>query len=172
MKVKIDRIKVKIMAKTKTKPAPAARARARSGAKRRRPAPARRRPRAVLSFNHAMIYAADVPRALAFYELLGFETLQTQLPYYARLRTGAGTTIALHMAEPGKPVAADGVRLYFETPALAALCRSLERAGVVFTKPPARQPWGWTHAYLNDPDGHEVSLYWAGKQRLAKAGKS
>jgi hypothetical protein len=30
-------------------------------------------------------------------------------------------------------------------------------------------PWGWKHAYLDDPDGHEVSLYWAGAKRLKKA---
>jgi hypothetical protein len=29
-------------------------------------------------------------------------------------------------------------------------------------------PWGWKHAYLDDPDGHELSLYWAGKKRLQK----
>jgi hypothetical protein len=30
-------------------------------------------------------------------------------------------------------------------------------------------PWGWEHAYLNDPDGHEVSLYWAGDKRFRKS---
>jgi hypothetical protein len=29
-------------------------------------------------------------------------------------------------------------------------------------------PWGWKHAYLDDPDGHEVSLYWAGAKRFKK----
>ena len=29
-------------------------------------------------------------------------------------------------------------------------------------------PWGWRHAYLDDPDGHEISLYWAGPNRMAK----
>jgi len=29
--------------------------------------------------------------------------------------------------------------------------------------------WGWRHAYLNDPDGHEVSLYWAGEMRWKKS---
>ena len=29
-------------------------------------------------------------------------------------------------------------------------------------------PWGWRHAYLNDPDGHEISLYWAGGNRMKK----
>jgi hypothetical protein len=28
---------------------------------------------------------------------------------------------------------------------------------------------GWTHAYLNDPDGHEVSLYSAGQKRLKRS---
>jgi len=29
-------------------------------------------------------------------------------------------------------------------------------------------PWGWKHAYLDDPDGHEVSVYTAGAKRLRK----
>jgi hypothetical protein len=31
----------------------------------------------------------------------------------------------------------------------------------------AHVPWGWPHAYLN-PDGHEISLYWAGENRIKK----
>jgi hypothetical protein len=27
-------------------------------------------------------------------------------------------------------------------------------------------PWGWTHAYLTDPEGHEISLYSAGEARF------
>jgi hypothetical protein len=29
-------------------------------------------------------------------------------------------------------------------------------------------PWGWRLAYLNDPDGHEISIYWAGENRMKK----
>jgi hypothetical protein len=29
-------------------------------------------------------------------------------------------------------------------------------------------PWGWQHAYLRDPDGHQLSLYWAGPKRFRK----
>jgi hypothetical protein len=29
-------------------------------------------------------------------------------------------------------------------------------------------PWGWKHAYLSDPDGHELSLYRAGAKRFQK----
>ena len=33
---------------------------------------------------------------------------------------------------------------------------------------PKDMPWGWRHAYLNDPDGHEISLYWAEKHGSRK----
>jgi hypothetical protein len=33
-------------------------------------------------------------------------------------------------------------------------------------------PWGWRHAYLDDPDGHEVSLYWAGRKRFQKTNEA
>ena len=62
----------------------------------------------------------------------------------------------------------EGVRLYFEVKALDALCASLEKKGIKFDQLPKDMPWGWRHAYLHDPDGHEVSLYWAGKARFGK----
>jgi catechol 2,3-dioxygenase-like lactoylglutathione lyase family enzyme len=128
-----------------------------------------------LDFNHAMVYTRDVDRSLGFYrDLLGFELLEEyrtpQMAVYARLKAPASsTTIALHRIEPGQKLAIGGVRLYFETRSLDTLCKKLEAKGAKFSKPPAVMPWGWKHAYLDDPDGHEVSLYWAGSKRLRKA---
>jgi uncharacterized glyoxalase superfamily protein PhnB len=45
---------------------------------------------------------------------------------------------------------------------------ALDSAGVKLTQPPKLMPWGWKHAYLDDPDGHEISLYWAGRKRFQK----
>ena len=73
-----------------------------------------------LTFNHAMVYAKDVQRALGFYrDLLGFKLVDEfrheGKPVYARLRAPGGDgTIALHLAGPGTSLASDGVRLYFE----------------------------------------------------------
>ena len=39
-------------------------------------------------------------------------------------------------------------------------------AGVELDQKPADMPWGWRHAYLRDPDGHRLSLYRAGADRL------
>lgn len=127
-----------------------------------------------LTFNHAMIYAKDVQRALDFYrEWLGFKLIE-DFRYegkvvYARMRAPGGDgTIALHQAGPGASVASDGVRLYFEVRDLDDFCRKLQRRGFYFTQLPTMMPWGWRHAYLNDPEGHEISLYWAGENRMQK----
>jgi lactoylglutathione lyase len=132
--------------------------------------------RATLAFDHAMVYSQDVGRALGFYrDLLGFRVVE-EMDYggrkvYARLRAGSGDgTLALHMIEPGKTLpAGDGIRLYFEIKDLEKFCERLHAAGVKFSKMPALMPWGWKHAYLDDPDGHEVSLYWAGAKRFRKS---
>ena len=137
--------------------------------------PAKTRPRrkntpVPLDFNHAMVYVRELAPALHFYcDLLGFQLIEEYGGCYARLRTkGSQTTLALHLAQPGESTAAEGTRLYFETKDLDRLCSSLEAAGVQFTQLPKLMPWGWKHAYLNDPDGHEVSLYWAGRKRFQK----
>jgi catechol 2,3-dioxygenase-like lactoylglutathione lyase family enzyme len=127
-----------------------------------------------LTFNHAMVYAADVRRALGFYrDLLGFKLVDEfrheGIPLYARLRAPGGDgTIALHLAGPGTPLASDGVRLYFEIREVDEFCRKLQAKGFYITQMPRMMPWGWRHAYLNDPDGHEISIYWAGENRMKK----
>jgi catechol 2,3-dioxygenase-like lactoylglutathione lyase family enzyme len=127
-----------------------------------------------LTFNHAMIYAKDVDRGLGFYrDLLGFKLIEDfrheGKSVYARLRAPGGDgTIALHQAGPGASLVSEGVRLYFEVRDLDDFCRSLQRRGFYINQLPRMMPWGWRHAYLNDPDGHEISLYWAGENRMKK----
>ena len=128
-----------------------------------------------LTFNHAMIYVKDVNRALSFYrDLLGFKLIEDfrydGVPVYARLRAPGGDgTIALHQAGASASLVSDGVRLYFEIANLDDFCRSLIRKGFYITQMPRMMEWGWRHAYLNDPDGHEISLYWAGEKRWMKS---
>lgn len=128
-----------------------------------------------LSFNHAMIYLKDVGRGITFYrDWLGFKLIEDfrheGKSVYARMRAPGGDgTIALHQAGPGTSVASDGVRLYFEVRELDDFCQKLRKRGFYFTQQPQMMPWGWRHAYLNDPEGHEISLYWAGEQRMQKS---
>lgn len=125
-----------------------------------------------IEFNHAMIYTNRLPEALKFYrDALGFEAVDTYPGAYARLKSPGGrTTIALHVLDPGQRMNSktEGLRLYFEVQGLDAYCKALRKKGVTFEQLPKKMPWGWTHAYLRDPDGHQVSLYWAGKARLRR----
>ena len=126
-------------------------------------------------FNHAMIYSRDVAAALRFYvDQLGFKLIENfqheGRSVYARLKSPRGsTTIALHAVAPGDELHTGGVRLYFEVQGLEQFCEQLESAGVQLSQKPKQMPWGWKHAYLNDPDGHEVSLYSAGAKRLRRS---
>jgi len=127
-----------------------------------------------LTFNHAMIYSSDVAKSLEFYRgMLGFkvvdEFLHDGILLYARLRAPGGDgTIALHLAGPGIAITSDGVRLYFEIRNLDDFCRKLQAKGLYLPTAPKVMPWGWRHVYINDPDGHEISLYWAGEMRMQK----
>ena len=151
----------------------------RAGVKQRKAqsnkASVRRETEGKLTFNQAMIYVKNVERGLAFYrDLLGFKLIEDfryeNKPVYARLRAPGGDgTIALHQAGPGESVSSDGVRLYFEVRELDDFCGKLQQKNFYITKLPRMMPWGWRHAYLNDPDGHEISLYWAGENRMKKS---
>jgi hydroxymethylpyrimidine/phosphomethylpyrimidine kinase len=127
---------------------------------------------AAVTFNHAMIYTSRLPESLQFYrDVLGFKVIDAYPGAYARMKSPSGTTtIALHALDSGQQMDAktEGLRLYFEVKGLDALCESLEKKGVRFDQLPKDMPWGWRHAYLHDPDGHEISLYWAGKARFGK----
>lgn len=125
-----------------------------------------------MKFNHVMVYAADVSKAVDFYAgTLGFVVIEASSGY-ARLRSpGADTTIALHGLGEGNTPDAPGIRLYFEVEQLDEFCKGLESRGVHVKEPPRDMPWGWRHAYLDDPDGHEISLYWAGERRLMPTGE-
>ena len=120
-------------------------------------------------FNHAILYVRDARRSLRFYrDLLGFKVVSA-MDGYARVRAPRGNaTIGIHEFEPGmKRARASGDhRLYFEVADLDAFCARLKKRGVKFEQMPEDMPWGWRHAYLNDPDGHALSLYKAGAKRL------
>ncbi len=126
-------------------------------------------PQNAIEFNHALIYVTDLKRALSFYrDLLGFQAIEEE-EGYARLRSSRSTTtMGLHVLtkQVSSIPSEEGVRLYFEVDNLDETCKELLSKGVKFDQLPEDMPWGWRHAYLHDPDGHQISLFWAGSKRL------
>jgi uncharacterized glyoxalase superfamily protein PhnB len=121
-----------------------------------------------VNFNHALIHVKILDRALHFYrDLLGFKEIDQIPGDYARLRSrNSQSTLALHLSRSPDVAPPGGVWLYLEVRKLDQLYRKLQSAGVRFSQKPQFMPWGWRQAFLKDPDGHKLCLYWAGVKRL------
>ena len=106
----------------------------------------------------------DVDRSAKFYRALGFVQIVDGGPRYARFEcTDGGATFSLHQVS--EPTSGPGVVVYFECSDLDARCASLREQGVRFESAPTDQRWLWREAYLRDPDGNLLCLYWAGENR-------
>jgi catechol 2,3-dioxygenase-like lactoylglutathione lyase family enzyme len=117
-----------------------------------------------MNLNQVTLPSADVARGAAFYRRLGLRQIVASYPKYARFECpDGGSTLSLHHAEqrPG----ATGVVVYFECPDLDARVAALKQQGLEFDADPVDQPWLWREAYLRDPDGNTICLFWAGEHR-------
>lgn len=118
-----------------------------------------------MRLNQVTIPAIDVARSVEFYKRLGLIEIVESLPDYARFVCPDGdATFSLHrvdaVAAGEKPV------VYFECDDLDQTVAELERRGVKIDSRPADQRWLWREAYLRDPDGNVICLYFAGENRL------
>jgi catechol 2,3-dioxygenase-like lactoylglutathione lyase family enzyme len=125
-----------------------------------------------MRLNQVTLPSADVARGAAFYRLLGLRQIVESLPKYARFECpDGGSTLSLHYHAP--PTAhtdrrpeGHGAVVYFECDDLDARVAALEARGLVFDQRPVDQTWLWREAYLRDPDGNVLCLFWAGENRL------
>jgi catechol 2,3-dioxygenase-like lactoylglutathione lyase family enzyme len=119
--------------------------------------------RSHMNLNQVTLPSKNVERSAAFYRLLGFRQIVSDLPRYVRFEcVDGGATFSLH--EVTSPVAAE-VIVYFECDDLDGEYARLGALGVAFEAPPKDQSWLWREAYLRDPDGNLVCLYHAGVNR-------
>jgi catechol 2,3-dioxygenase-like lactoylglutathione lyase family enzyme len=117
-----------------------------------------------MRLNHVTLPVADLERAKAFYRQLGLVQIVEEPARYARFILPDGdATLSLDVTDA--PVGA-GARLYLECETLDATVAALVARGVVFERPPIDMPYLWREAWLRDPDGHAICLYFAGKNRL------
>jgi uncharacterized glyoxalase superfamily protein PhnB len=86
------------------------------------------------------------------------------LPRYARLECPDGqSTLSVHTTENSEPN--NSVVLYFECDDLDQRVAELRAAGLTFDEKPTDRDWLWREAYLKDPNGNKVCLFYAGKNR-------
>lgn len=117
-----------------------------------------------MELNQVTLAVRDIARSVAFYKRLGFTQI-VDAPHYARFecRPG-GPSFSVHLREAC--ASSTSVVVYFECDNLNQRVEELRQAGIEFDTDPVDQPWLWREAYLRDPDGHRLCLYYAGRNRL------
>lgn len=117
-----------------------------------------------MHLNQVTLPSADVERGAAFYRRLGLRQIVSSPPKYVRFECpDDGSTLSLHFTD--RAPWPTGVVVYFECADLDARVAALKEQGLEFDVEPTDQPWLWREAYLRDPDGNVICLFWAGENR-------
>ena len=118
-----------------------------------------------MNLNQVTIPSLDVARAVAFYKQLGLLQIVDSAPRYVRFVCPDGnSTFSIHHVEKLSPN--PDLVIYFECEKLDDVVAELKAKGIVFDSDPQDQSWLWREAYLRDPDGNVICLFYAGENRL------
>ncbi len=117
-----------------------------------------------MNLNQVTIPSLNLSVAVPFYQKLGLRLIVDALPRYARFELPEGeATFSIHLVE--ELPQGNGTILYFETTDVASKVKELEALGIEFDLPPTDQSWLWKEARLKDPDGNQLIIFYAGKNR-------
>lgn len=117
-----------------------------------------------MNLNQVTIPSLNLSVAVPFYQKLGLRLIVDALPRYARFELPEGeATFSIHLVE--ELPQGNGTMLYFETADVESKVKDLEALGIAFDLPPTDQSWLWKEARLRDPDGNQLIIFYAGKNR-------
>ena len=117
-----------------------------------------------MNLNQVTIYSERTVATVEFFQTLGLKLIVDSLPRYARLECPDGeSTLSVNIADD--VVVTNSVVLYFECDDLDGKVEELKSAGLVFDEDPTDRDWLWRQAYLKDPNGNKICLFYAGKNR-------
>ena len=117
-----------------------------------------------MNLNQVTIYSAKPNETVEFYKKLGLKLIVNSLPRYARLECPDGeSTLSVNIAAETEPN--HSIVLYFECGGLDEKVTELKQNGLKFEQDPTDHDWLWREAYLRDPNGYKVCLFYAGENR-------
>lgn len=117
-----------------------------------------------MNLNQVTIASLDVEKAVLFYKTLGLNLIVDALPRYVRFECPDGdSTFSIHNVEELSEE--NKITLYFEVDNLSTTVSELKQKGITFNSEILEQSWLWNEVHLNDPDGHSIIIYHAGKNR-------
>jgi catechol 2,3-dioxygenase-like lactoylglutathione lyase family enzyme len=117
-----------------------------------------------MNLNQVTIYSERPVETVGFFLKLGLKIIVDSLPRYARLECPDGeSTLSVHVAED--VIVTNNIVLYFDCENLDATVDELKNKGLVFDEDPTDRDWLWRQAYLRDPNGNKICLFYAGDNR-------
>ncbi|ALJ01215.1 hypothetical protein DC20_04940 [Rufibacter tibetensis] len=117
-----------------------------------------------MALNQVTVSVHHVSEAVAFYKGLGLHLI-VHSPHYARFVCPDGlSTFSVHLHREGT-FQPSTTTVYFECAQVDHAVSSQKAHGYVFEQDLKDKPWGWREAYLRDPSGNLICLYYAGQSR-------
>ncbi len=117
-----------------------------------------------MNLNQITVPSLDIPKSIEFYQTLGLKLI-VKSDHYVRFECPDGaSTFSVHLTE--QLPSGSGISVYFECENLDETVNDLIQKGLVFDELPKDQSWLWREAYLKDPDGNQLILFFAGENRL------
>jgi catechol 2,3-dioxygenase-like lactoylglutathione lyase family enzyme len=114
-----------------------------------------------MKLNQVTMPAKDLQASIDFYGALDF-VLIVKNDHYARLENPVdGSTLSLELRADG----GDGAHVYFECDDIDQRVTALKAQGIHFISGPEDKSWLWREAWLRDPAGNRLCLYFAGDNR-------
>jgi len=116
-----------------------------------------------MNLNQITVPSLDIGKSKDFYQKLGLHLI-VNTDHYLRFECPEGdSTFSVHLVEV-LPIG-HCPSIYFETDSLDNKVDNLIQKGIEFDLPPTDQSWLWREARLKDPDGNNIIIYHAGKNR-------
>ena len=116
-----------------------------------------------MRLNQVTVGVTDIARAVDFYRRLGLAPVVPAVQYERFVCSDGQVTFSIERAAAVTP----GEKLvYFECDDLDDRVTALKAVGMVFNTEPEDRHWVWRAARLADPDGNQLCLFFAGKNRL------
>ena len=117
-----------------------------------------------MNLNQVTIYSTNPTESIEFYKKLGLRLIVDSAPRYVRFECPDGdSTFSIH--ETNDESTCTKIVLYFECEKLDEEVKRLQALGLIFESEPITQDWLWREAYLKDPDGNKIILFYGGENR-------
>lgn len=118
-----------------------------------------------MKLNQVTVMVTDINRSVEFYRGLGLSQIVSAEDRYARFLCPDGDATFSIEKKPGTMPQSTTI-IYFECDNLDDTVSELKSKGYVFHQDATDQSWLWREAYLRDPDGNIICLYYAGENRI------